>query len=294
MEEMSDRSWFYADQGQQQGPVADAQFRDFIARGMIRPDTLVWTAGMTDWQRAGDIPGLVSPSARPPTMAGRMPATAQNMGGGALSVDLPLWSFFGRCLLLVIGNVLVIPSPWTATSYYRWIMPRFDVPGRPNLAFEGKAGDIWYVFVGLALLGYAGYIHQIFQAIGLIGQALLSWMLLRWVVSRISSGGRLIGLEFKGSMWGFVGWQLLMVLAILTIIGWAWVITAWLRWICRNIDGSQRELTFNGSGLDVLWRTLVLAVASVFLIPIPWVIRWYAQWYVSQLALVPRGASDRV
>jgi len=31
-------------------------------------------------------------------------------------------------------------------------------------------------------------------------------------------------------------------------------------------------------------------LGCAFLIPIPWVLRWYTQWYVSQFALVERGA----
>jgi hypothetical protein len=288
---MPNRAWFYAERGQQQGPFPGAQFRDLIARGIIRPDTLVWTEGMASWQSAGGIPGLFSSAAMPPSIPGRTPAMAGS-GSGWLSIDLPLWPFFGWCLLLVIGNALVVPSPWTTTGYYRWITPRFDVPGRPDLAFEGKVGDIWYVIIGLAILGYAGQINHYLQLAAIIGQALLSWMLLRWAVSQISSGGRLIGLEFTGSVWVFVGWQILAILSLVTVIGWAWVATAWLRWICQNIDRSRRELTFNGSGLEFLWRTLVTAIACIFLIPIPWVIRWYTQWCVSQLALVERGTYE--
>jgi len=33
----------------------EAQLRDFIANGAISAETLVWTEGMTDWRRAGDI-----------------------------------------------------------------------------------------------------------------------------------------------------------------------------------------------------------------------------------------------
>src|ERR1700744_3900491 len=71
---MPNRSWFYANGGQQQGPLPEAQFRDLIARGIIRADTLIWTDGMSGWQKAGDIPGLLSPAARPPAMPGRAPA----------------------------------------------------------------------------------------------------------------------------------------------------------------------------------------------------------------------------
>jgi hypothetical protein len=32
-------------------------------------------------------------------------------------------------------------------------------------------------------------------------------------------------------------------------------------------------------------------IGCAFLIPIPWVVRWYANWTVSQFALVERGAA---
>ena len=58
----------------------------------------------------------------------------------------------------------------------------------------------------------------------------------------------------------------------------------------RNIlDGTQREVIFTASGLEVLWRTIVFVIACIFIIPIPWVLRWYAQWYASQFALAERG-----
>ena len=57
---MSDRSWFFAFEGKQQGPYPEDQLREFIAKRMIKPDTLVWSEGMAGWQKAGDIPGLLS------------------------------------------------------------------------------------------------------------------------------------------------------------------------------------------------------------------------------------------
>jgi hypothetical protein len=88
----------------------------------------------------------------------------------------------------------------------------------------------------------------------------------------------------------YVGWYVLMYLSFITIIGWAWVVTAWMRWNCRNIDGTQREVIFNATGLEMLWRTVVFGLGCALIIPIPWVMRWYATWYVSQFALVERAA----
>ncbi len=290
---MSNRSWFFASQGQQQGPYPDMQFREFIARGMLAADTLVWSEGMAGWQRAGDIPGLLAGASGPPAFprAGGPLAMGGAATGPSLSVDIGIWELLGRGLVYVIGFLLVVPAPWVATWVYRWFFERLRVPQRPNLGFTGEPRDIWYVFMLLALGSYVGlsgipYIRLVFIPV----QAYLGWMIVRWVVANISSGGRPLSLTFVGSPWIYVGWDVLMFLSFITIIGWAWVITARVRWTCRNIEGTRREIVFNASGLEVLWRTLVFAFASVFIIPIPWVLGWYVRWYVSQFALVGRTA----
>ena len=229
---MSNRSWFFASQGQQQGPYPEAQLRALIVRGTVTADTLVWSEGMADWQKAGNIPGLLS------GVSGAL-TSPDGQGGGALTIDVGLWELLGRGLVFVIGFLLVIPAPWVATSFYRWIISRLRVPQRPNLAFTGQVGDIWYVFGALALLSYAG----------LTGVRSL----------------RLILIPVQG----FLSWMT-------------------VRWICRNIEGTQREILFIATGLEMLWRTLVFAVGAAFIIPIPWVMRWYTTWYVSQFALVER------
>ena len=98
------RSWFYASNGQQQGPYPDAQLRELIARGTVTADTLVWSEGMAGWQRAGEIPGLFSSASGPPAVprSGGPPAGAGGYGGGALSIDLGLWEFLGRSLVFAI------------------------------------------------------------------------------------------------------------------------------------------------------------------------------------------------
>jgi hypothetical protein len=290
---MPDRSWFFASQGQQQGPYPEAKLRGFIAGGTVTADTLVWTEGMAGWQKAGDIPGLLSAASGPPAFA---PTGAPLTAGGAatvqsLSIDFSIWALLGRGLLFMIGFVLVIPAPWTATSFYRWFIERLHVPQRPGLGFAGKPGDIWYVFVIQGLCTYAGLSDDWYlSSIVLPLQAFLSWMTIRWIVANISSAGRQLPFTFAGSPWGYVGWYLLFCVSVVTIIGWAWVTTAWMRWICRNIAGTRREIVFDASGWQMLWRTLVYVWAMALIIPIPWAMGWYARWYVSQFALVERTA----
>ena len=286
-------NWFYAANGQQQGPFGDAQLRDLIANGTVRADTLVWTEGMAGWQKAVEVPGLM-PAGGPPPMAmgGSPPMMGAGAGAGtAISADLPVFGLFGRALLYIIGMLLVIPAPWVAVWFYRWFASRLQVPGRPNFSFTGQVGDIWWAFILLALLGLIGAYDPTYQIIGIVLQAVLSWFVVRWAVANLASNGQKIPTTFEGSIWGYIGWQILLIVSVLTIIGWAWVITAMLRWICRNISGTRREVVFNGSGLQVLWRSIVLALVCSLIIPIPWMLRWYGRWYVSQFALAPRGAA---
>jgi hypothetical protein len=260
---------------------------------MVGADTLVWTEGMSGWQRAGEIPGLVpggsgppafSPSGGPPSVAGG------GYGGGALSIDVGIWDLLWRSLVFIIGMVLVIPSPWVATWFYRWAFSRLYVPGRPNLAFTGQPLDIWYVFIAIGVLTYVGSADLYYlQYLSIPIQAVLSWMVVRWIAANLSSNGEQLPIAFNGSALGYVGWQVLLYVSFITIVGWAWVVTAWMRWICRNIDGTRREVIFTATGLEVLWRTLAFVFASIFIIPIPWMLAWYGRWYASQFALAERG-----
>jgi GYF domain 2 len=287
-------NWFYAANGQQQGPFGDAQLRDLITNGTVRVDTLVWTEGMAGWQKAAEVPGLMASAGGPPVlpMGGSPPMMGAGGGPGhALSADLPLWALLGRSIVYIIGIVFVIPAPWVAVWFYRWFASRLQVPGRPNFSFTGQVGDIWWAFILLPLLGLVGAYDPTYQLIAFILQAVLSWFVLRWLVSNLASNGQKIGATFNGSVWAFIGWQLLMIISFITIIGWAWVITAMVRWMCRNISGTRREVLFNASGWQVLWRSVVFALLFFLIIPIPWMLRWYGQWYVSQFSLAPRGAA---
>jgi hypothetical protein len=289
---MSNRVWFYASDGLQKGPFPEAQFRGLIAQGTVRADTLVWADGMAAWQKAGEVPGLLSGAPPAVPMAGGPPSPGHS--GGPLSVDLPLWTFLGWWILLMIGNVLVVPAPWISTGYYRWLFPRIHVPQRPNISFTGQVGDIWYVLIGLALTSYAGFIGGSIQLASIPLQAYLSWMVLRWVVRNISSNGQPIPMMFEGGALSFVGWQLLLMLSLITIIGWAWVMAAWMRWLCRNIGGTRREMIFTATGLQLLWRTLAFSFGCLFIIPIPWLLRWYATWFMTQFVLVERGTAASI
>jgi uncharacterized RDD family membrane protein YckC len=59
-------NWYYAQAGQQMGPVDENTLRQLAAAGTIRPDTLVWRAGMANWQPYQTaVPPLAPPPPHP-------------------------------------------------------------------------------------------------------------------------------------------------------------------------------------------------------------------------------------
>ncbi len=114
---MASRSWFYATDGQQHGPYSEDQLRDFIARGIVRPTTLVWGEGMSEWTRAGDIPGLLrsAPGAAAslgpaggrvdPSFAGN-PSHSAPAGAGMQELEVTLGRLVRIYWLLIWRSVL--------------------------------------------------------------------------------------------------------------------------------------------------------------------------------------------
>jgi GYF domain 2 len=300
---MPDRSWFYASNGQQQGPFPEAQLRDLITRGTVRADTLVWSEGMSGWQRAGDVPGLVPGGSGPPPVqqpGGPPPMGAGGYGseyaGGALSFDFGILEFVWRSIVTAICGCLILPAPWVTLWYLKWLVPCVKVPGRPNLTFNGGATIFAIAYFGFIVLVIAVQFigNEWLNNIVWFAELVLFWLFLKWFIANLASNGQPLGLSFDGAIWSYVGWNIFLALSIFTIIGWAWVTVAWARWVCRHIQGTHREVLFIGTGLEFLWRALVAAIACMFIIPIPWVYRWMLQWWASQTVLVERSAPANV
>jgi heme/copper-type cytochrome/quinol oxidase subunit 2 len=172
------------------------------------------------------------------------------------------------------------------------------VPRRPNLSFTGRPLTLAPWFFGAIILDIAAnWLSDEAQALSNLVSLVwlvLYWLFIRWFVANLASNGQPLGLSFSGSFWAYFGWNILAALSIVTIIGWAWVYTAMIRWFCRNIQGTRREVVFKGTGLQYLWRVIVTAIASSFIIPIPWVVRWLLRWQASQTELIEPGSLPRV
>jgi hypothetical protein len=288
---MTDRVWYFAVGGNRQGPISEDELRAKIASGEIRADTLVWNSGMTDWTRAGAVPGLMGPGAPAmPPGAPALPSAPYTGGhdGAAFTPHFGTWPLLGRSLLVFIGDLLIIPAPWVNTGFYRWLVDNIEPPNGKRVHFEGQVGDIWWVFVLNAIFMYLGQVHGAVLIVTLLLSVFFYYMIARWFFANLAWEGQTERLRFVGSFWGMVGWMVLTWLGFLVIIGWAWAQTAMMRWICANVEGSSKQLSFVGTGWEVLWRTFVFVISALFIIPIPWTMRWLMAWYVTQFRLSER------
>ena len=79
-----------------------------------------------------------------------------------------------------------------------------------------------------------------------------------------------------------------MSLSFFTIVGWAWVGAAFMRWMCRKVEGTNSRILFTGTGWEYLWRTVVFGLSAAVIIPIPWTYHWYVRWFLSRLQMENR------
>jgi hypothetical protein len=64
-------AWYYANQGQQAGPVDDAAFENLVRQGVVRDDSLVWKEGMAEWKPYSAV--RPAPMAAAPTVVMQIP-----------------------------------------------------------------------------------------------------------------------------------------------------------------------------------------------------------------------------
>jgi hypothetical protein len=121
-------SWYYAIQGQQQGPVETPVLQAMLAKGEVDRMTLVWTDGMTDWAAAGTRPEFAPATPQPSFAPVPMPVGDTSVGsvlGEAWRIFSSQWLTFTLIVLIAFAiqmGVQIIPilgplagifiSPW--------------------------------------------------------------------------------------------------------------------------------------------------------------------------------------
>jgi hypothetical protein len=244
-------------------------------------DTQMLLSGLSSAGNSGEMSMTSETYGRPPSVS----------PNGPLRPSFPVWELFGRSLLLLIGQILIVPAPWTTTGFYRFLCRHVALPDGRQLRFAGQPGDIWYIIVGMAVMVW---VHQLRVAWASPLATLATWVLtvyvMRWFCANLRTEDDRLRLSFNGEVLAFVGWNILFVVSLITIIGWAWVLKAMMKWLCSNVRGTV-GFTFDATGLAILGHTLLLILMCAFIIPIPWALQWYSNWFASQISVVSPSAA---
>lgn len=141
--------WFYGENGQQFGPVDDAQLNALIAEGRIGPGTLLWREGLSDWQpldrirASGALYAYASPQAQTPAYG------AANRTSG-----LAIGSLVCGILGFIIG-LAAIPAVICGHLALREIAT-FPVPlGGRGMAIAGLVCGYFCLLLTLGSLAFA-------------------------------------------------------------------------------------------------------------------------------------------
>jgi hypothetical protein len=101
-------SWWYVSDGERKGPVSDVDLHRLLISGTIKPNILVWKAGMAGWQPADKIQVLapmlasVPPPVPPPERAIQQPTAAGALGAKART------RHHGSTIAIVVGALLFL------------------------------------------------------------------------------------------------------------------------------------------------------------------------------------------
>lgn len=95
--------WYYTKQGSSEkvGPITEGEFHRLVQQGLVAPNDLVWTDGMSDWATLGSLPQL-APTARSATTAG--PAVVMS----AVPTGLVGWMTFVAVVHIVMGILSIL------------------------------------------------------------------------------------------------------------------------------------------------------------------------------------------
>ncbi len=200
--------------------------------------------------------------------------------------------FLLKGLWVIATSLLVVTTAWGLVPFYRWFNENIITSDGQRFSLEGRPADVWLLMACFTLTNFTENAVQnrmkdhvdlglvLLCVILFVATQVLGWAILRWVINHTRIGST-IALRFTGTAMSFVGWVLLYLVSLLTIIGWAWVGAAFIRWLYNNISAPNMRFVFTGSGLEILWRVLLTIIGSILIITIPWLWVWLVRWIMA-------------
>lgn len=230
MGEASNGPWYYIENGQQAGPLGEAEIPALISSGRLTRDTLVWNSGQSDWQAAGKTSlGPLFGQAPPPLFPGAVAAPVVEEPGkvqifacikeafGLMTKNLvPLW--LGNIIVMIMAgfSLGLVDGNWRASIL---LMVHKARKGEPVVF-----GDIFLGFNRLGTLLGAGLIYSLAVLSGLyflIIPGLLAAAYLIYTVPLVAIKGMSLGDAMKASGEMVKGhlWRHVLFLIVLSLIG---------------------------------------------------------------------------
>jgi len=154
-------SWYYAENNERRGPIEDAAFQSLVAAGTIKPDTLVWREGFTDWLPYSQAAGSAAPVA---AAAGAVASTAVAAG-----TDMGVCSESGK--VYPRSELIEIDGRLVSAEYKHVALQRLreGVSGAGQREYAGFWIRFGAKFVDGIILNVAGQIIQLVIGLALKG-----------------------------------------------------------------------------------------------------------------------------
>lgn len=136
--------WYYVADGERVGPVSEEKIEHLVAAGEVRPDTLIWCAGMENWQTYAEVTGEEPPGPAIEPQTELQPEAAGVGAGAPGGMAGPGQAYCAECGALFHQNQM-IPAEGT------WVCARCKPSFTEKMARrETAAGQV-------ASAGYAGF-----------------------------------------------------------------------------------------------------------------------------------------
>ena len=219
------------------------------------------------------------------TIGAAISSTEQGSGQVRLTFYGTGLEALGWGLFLIITSIFIIPAGWGIAAMSRWLVGGVALDDGTRVEFHGRGSQIWGYPILNAAVQFLGVIPLVGAVIAWLVGIRIQLAIWRWFFGEVRLSSPNTNMEFTGEYWPFVGWSLLLILSFITVVGWAWVAAAYLRWIYRNINMGRNQVVFWGTPSEILWRGIVTVLVSIFIITMPWMAVWYIKWFVGNTTL---------
>jgi len=152
--------WHYAENGQQLGPVSEERLLELVHAGTVRPDTLVWRAGMAEWRPYIEA----GPGAPPPLNGAAGSRYCSSCGRSYPASDLATFGESAICAECKPAWVQRLRQGMTTTSgaalNYAGFWIRFGAVCIDALAIGAVQGLLFFLLFGGSLVTMFGQAAQ--------------------------------------------------------------------------------------------------------------------------------------